>query len=155
MLCPILLNIIHVCIIFDDNVRVSHVILSFLPMLLIQHIKLHVVLLTCMMLKMTAMLPLHTVSLHMRSYLTVCVLLLLISHTKTYPTGLSYKADITPSQFIYINGRWKMNDFNRCRFMRVYKDDKKPCGFHVGANPGKVSICYRVLEAAYMNSLTN
>merc|ERR1712029_174472 len=45
--------------------------------------------------------------------------------------------DITPSQFIFINGRWKMNDFNRCRFMRVRKEDGSPCGFHVGANPGK------------------
>ncbi|KAL7541491.1 hypothetical protein ACHAXR_011293 [Thalassiosira sp. AJA248-18] len=45
--------------------------------------------------------------------------------------------DITPSQFIFINGRWKMNDFNRCRFMRVYKNDNSPCGFKVGANPGK------------------
>ena len=46
-------------------------------------------------------------------------------------------ADITPSQFIYINGSWKMNDFNRCRFMRQYKNDDSPCGFYVGANPGK------------------
>lgn len=45
--------------------------------------------------------------------------------------------DITPSQFIFINGKWKMNDFNRCRFMRVRKDDGGICGFHVGANPGK------------------
>jgi len=45
--------------------------------------------------------------------------------------------DITPSQFIYINNRWKVNDFNRCRFMRVYKEDKSTCGFYVGANPGK------------------
>merc|ERR1712129_94215 len=45
--------------------------------------------------------------------------------------------DITPSQFIFINGRWKLNDFNRCRFMRVNKKDNSPCGFYVGANPGK------------------
>mmetsp|Transcript_2940 Transcript_2940/g.6362 ORF Transcript_2940/g.6362 Transcript_2940/m.6362 type:complete len:707 (+) Transcript_2940:105-2225(+) len=45
--------------------------------------------------------------------------------------------DITPSQFIFINGRWKLNDFNRCRFMRLYKEDNSPCGFSVGANPGK------------------
>ncbi|KAL3774955.1 hypothetical protein ACHAW5_007454 [Stephanodiscus triporus] len=44
--------------------------------------------------------------------------------------------DITPSQFIFINGRWKLNDFNRCRFMRVKEEDGSPCGFHVGANPG-------------------
>lgn len=45
--------------------------------------------------------------------------------------------DITPSQFIYINGKWKLNDFNRCRFMREYKEDKSVCGFEVGSNPGK------------------
>jgi len=45
--------------------------------------------------------------------------------------------DITPSQFIFIKDRWKLNDFNRCRFMRVYKEDNSPCGFYVGANPGK------------------
>ena len=45
--------------------------------------------------------------------------------------------DITPSQFIYIDGRWKVNDFNRCRFMREYKEDKSVCGFEVGSNPGK------------------
>mmetsp|Transcript_2157 Transcript_2157/g.4711 ORF Transcript_2157/g.4711 Transcript_2157/m.4711 type:complete len:702 (+) Transcript_2157:191-2296(+) len=45
--------------------------------------------------------------------------------------------DITPSQFILINNQWKLNDFNRCRFMRVYKEDNSPCGFYVGANPGK------------------
>ena len=47
-------------------------------------------------------------------------------------------ADITPSQFIYIDGRYKVNDFNRCRFMRVDESDNSPCGFFVGANPGKV-----------------
>mmetsp|Transcript_19504 Transcript_19504/g.28901 ORF Transcript_19504/g.28901 Transcript_19504/m.28901 type:complete len:624 (-) Transcript_19504:40-1911(-) len=45
--------------------------------------------------------------------------------------------DITPSQFIYIDGKWKVNDFNRCRFMREYKEDKSVCGFEVGSNPGK------------------
>ena len=30
-----------------------------------------------------------------------------------------------------------MNDFNRCRFMRVFKENNEPCGFRVGANPGK------------------
>lgn len=45
--------------------------------------------------------------------------------------------DITPSQFIYIDGKWKLNDFNRCRFMREYTKDKSVCGFEVGSNPGK------------------
>ena len=28
-------------------------------------------------------------------------------------------------------------EFHRCRFMRQYKEDDSPCGFYVGANPGK------------------
>jgi serine/threonine protein kinase len=45
--------------------------------------------------------------------------------------------DITPSQFIYIDGKWKINDFNRCRFMREYKVNRTVCGFEVNSNPGK------------------
>ncbi|KAL7487597.1 hypothetical protein ACHAW6_013180 [Cyclotella cf. meneghiniana] len=45
--------------------------------------------------------------------------------------------DITPTQFILINGRYKVNDFNRCRFIRVNTTDNSSCGFTVGANPGK------------------
>lgn len=62
----------------------------------------------------------------------------LISQLGSYVLSLSVAADITPSQFIFIDGKWKMNDFNRCRFMRVSKEDNSPCGFRVGANPGKV-----------------
>ena len=47
-------------------------------------------------------------------------------------------ADITPTQFIMIDGRYKVNDFNRCRFMRVNTTDNSECGFKVGMNPGKV-----------------
>ena len=54
-------------------------------------------------------------------------------------------ADITTDQFIIIDGKWKLNDFNRCRFMRRQRKtgpetgdgDGKPCGFQVGNNPGK------------------
>ena len=45
--------------------------------------------------------------------------------------------DIKPSQFIHINGKWKVNDFNRCRFLREYKEDKSVCGLEVGSNLGK------------------
>ena len=52
-------------------------------------------------------------------------------------------ADITADQFIIIDGGYKLNDFNRCRFMRSYRGtakseggDGKPCGFYVGSNPG-------------------
>ena len=64
-------------------------------------------------------------------------------------------ADITPDQFINVGGVYKLNDFNRCRFMRQYfnstgafstvdfhsdinrtsEGDGKPCGFFVENNP--------------------
>jgi len=44
--------------------------------------------------------------------------------------------DISTSQFIFINGRYKLNDFNRCRFIPIDKNTNKPCGFKVGNNPG-------------------
>ena len=46
--------------------------------------------------------------------------------------------DITPGQFILIDGMYKLNDFNRARFIRWNKAENKPCGYHVGNNPGKV-----------------
>eukprot|EP00581_Thalassiosira_minuscula_P015079 CAMPEP_0183732958 /NCGR_PEP_ID=MMETSP0737-20130205/39809_1 /TAXON_ID=385413 /ORGANISM="Thalassiosira miniscula, Strain CCMP1093" /LENGTH=561 /DNA_ID=CAMNT_0025966113 /DNA_START=85 /DNA_END=1766 /DNA_ORIENTATION=- len=52
-------------------------------------------------------------------------------------------ADITADQFVFIDGAFKLNDFNRCRFMRRYRNstnlggDGKPCGFYVGNNPAK------------------
>jgi hypothetical protein len=49
--------------------------------------------------------------------------------------------DIVPSQFVFVNskGRFLLNDFNRCRFIRWNKKENKPCPFHVGSNPGTVS----------------
>lgn len=44
--------------------------------------------------------------------------------------------DITGSQFIFINGIFKLNDFNRARFLRWNEKENKPCGFKVGANRG-------------------
>ena len=57
-------------------------------------------------------------------------------------------ADITSDQFIHVDdgdgvGVYKLNDFNRCRFMRRYKGsnqsggDGEPCGFYVMNNPAK------------------
>lgn len=45
--------------------------------------------------------------------------------------------DITPSQFIWINGMYKLNDFNRCRFIPWHRDKDEACFFEVGNNPGK------------------
>jgi hypothetical protein len=47
--------------------------------------------------------------------------------------------DITTSQFVYVNGRYKLNDFNRCRFIAWNQKTNEQCGFYVGRNPGHVS----------------
>ena len=46
--------------------------------------------------------------------------------------------DITPSQFVYVNEEmmFKLNDFNRCRFIPWDKKKEEPCTFDVGSNPG-------------------
>jgi serine/threonine protein kinase len=51
-------------------------------------------------------------------------------------------ADITTSQFVYVKeaGIYKLNDFNRCRFIRIDKKTNKTCPYTVGNNPGTVSI---------------
>jgi len=50
--------------------------------------------------------------------------------------------DITPSQFVFVNkvGRFLLNDFNRCRFIRWNQKTEQTCPFHVGNNPGTVSF---------------
>ena len=50
-------------------------------------------------------------------------------------------ADITTSQFVYVREQeqFKLNDFNRCRFMAWNPKTKQQCGFYVGNNPGTVS----------------
>lgn len=48
--------------------------------------------------------------------------------------------DITTSQFVYVDGRYKLNDFNRCRFIAWNQKTNKQCGFYVGSNPGHVSM---------------
>mmetsp|Transcript_19160 Transcript_19160/g.43623 ORF Transcript_19160/g.43623 Transcript_19160/m.43623 type:complete len:192 (-) Transcript_19160:92-667(-) len=44
--------------------------------------------------------------------------------------------DITSGQFIMIDGVFKLNDFNRCRFMRWNTTSDSVCGYKVGRNPG-------------------
>jgi len=44
--------------------------------------------------------------------------------------------DITPSQFISIGGVYKLNDFNRCRFLSWNREERKPCSYRVVRNPG-------------------
>lgn len=50
--------------------------------------------------------------------------------------------DISPQQFIKMRNKdtggfiYKLNDFNRVRFIRWSKRKNKPCGYHVDKNPG-------------------
>ena len=46
--------------------------------------------------------------------------------------------DITTLQFVYVSsaGIYKLNDFNRCRFIRWNKKTNQACTFLVGNNPG-------------------
>lgn len=52
--------------------------------------------------------------------------------------------DITPGQFVLVDGVYKLNDFNRARFIRWSRTGNEPCGYYVGRNPGKVSWCRSV-----------
>jgi len=45
--------------------------------------------------------------------------------------------DIAPDQFLLIDGVYKLNDFNRARFIRWDVHKNKPCTFYVSKNPGK------------------
>ena len=49
--------------------------------------------------------------------------------------------DITTSQFVYVAsaGIYKLNDFNRCRFIRWSQRRNTTCTYKVGNNPGTVS----------------
>jgi hypothetical protein len=44
--------------------------------------------------------------------------------------------DIKPDQFLYQDGYYKLNDFNRARFLMWNQDENKQCGFKVGRNGG-------------------
>ena len=61
--------------------------------------------------------------------------------------------DITPGQFVFIGdgetGIFKLNDFNRCRFIRWNAQTQTTCPFHVGSNPGGVSIVVTVVVVVW------
>lgn len=48
-------------------------------------------------------------------------------------------ADIKPNQFLNIDGKYQLSDFNRCRFLSWDPEREEHCGFTVGKNGGKVS----------------
>ena len=45
--------------------------------------------------------------------------------------------DISPGQFIKVGDRYKLNDFNRARFLRWNVKKDEPCGYYVDRNPGR------------------
>ena len=45
--------------------------------------------------------------------------------------------DISPGQFIKIGNRYKLNDFNRARFLRWNVKKNETCGYYVDRNPGR------------------
>ena len=45
--------------------------------------------------------------------------------------------DISPGQYIKVGNIYKLNDFNRARFIRWNIKKNKPCGYYVDKNPGK------------------
>ena len=72
-------------------------------------------------------------------------------------------ADISPDQFVKVKGIFKLNDFNRARFIPWSKTNNTACGFTVGHNGGrirapeeykyepeteKVSLLHRSLDAS-------
>ena len=55
-----------------------------------------------------------------------------------FPYSTIAHTDITSGQFILVGDRYKLNDFNRCRFIRWNESTNTPCTYTVGNNPGKL-----------------
>lgn len=45
--------------------------------------------------------------------------------------------DISPSQYIRVDGIYKLNDFNRARFLRWNHHKEQACPYFIAKNPGK------------------
>mmetsp|Transcript_25037 Transcript_25037/g.54209 ORF Transcript_25037/g.54209 Transcript_25037/m.54209 type:complete len:423 (-) Transcript_25037:270-1538(-) len=62
-----------------------------------------------------------------------------ISHLHDVPGGPIIHADLQAKQFLIDPSTQtvRINDFNRCRFIRWNRTDDKPCSYFVGRNPGK------------------
>lgn len=52
-----------------------------------------------------------------------------------HEAGIAH-TDVAPKQFLLLDGRYQLSDFNRCRFLKE-DDQGKQCLFYVGKNPGK------------------
>lgn len=60
--------------------------------------------------------------------------------------------DFAAKQYILIDGSFKLNDFNRGRFIRWNSKKKEPCTYTIGANDAKVSIQKLTLSVIYFAS---
>lgn len=45
--------------------------------------------------------------------------------------------DMNINQYLWLDGMYKLNDFNRARFIRWDIEKNKPCDFYIGASPGR------------------
>jgi hypothetical protein len=45
--------------------------------------------------------------------------------------------DISPNQFIRVNGIYKLDDFNRARFIQWSETNQTACPFRISNNPGR------------------
>jgi hypothetical protein len=45
--------------------------------------------------------------------------------------------DISPNQFVKVNGFYRINDFNRARLLTKNKHTQQLCPYREGNNPGK------------------
>lgn len=63
--------------------------------------------------------------------------------------------DIKPNQWIYLNGRYQLNDFNRCRLLTWDNRNDEVCGFEVQRNAGVVSALVSLTRVLLCFVLSN
>jgi len=54
-----------------------------------------------------------------------------------YDSAAIAHTDISTDQFLWVNGMFQLNDFNRARFIRWNSVKQEPCKFVISKNPGK------------------
>lgn len=53
-----------------------------------------------------------------------------------HEAGIAH-TDIAPKQFLLLNGKYMLTDFNRCRLLKWNRYENRTCAFSVPKNPGK------------------
>jgi len=66
-------------------------------------------------------------------------------HTEKQNQAALTHGDIKPNQFLYINGTYKLNDFNRGRLLAWNQKSNQPCRYKVDNNKGTVSTTYIII----------